>query len=605
MKHNFLFFTLTFLTIATNAQPGYWQQHVDYKMEVEVTPANHQYTGTQTLVYTNNSPDTLHQVFYHLYPNAFQPGSMMDVRSQNIPDPDRRIGKRIANLKENEIGYLRVNGLTQNGLPVFYDVQGTVLQAKLAQPILPGEKATFELQFIGQVPVQIRRSGRNNKEEIDYTMTQWYPKMAAYDRQGWHPDQYVGREFYGEFGTFDVKITLPANYVVGGTGVLQNPEVENPEALKGKKKISQTAKKTWHFVAENVHDFAWAADPDFVHEQFTLPSGTQIHLYYNPKTARVENWQKSRPDIEKFFAFMAEKFGPYAYPQFSLIQGGDGGMEYPMCTMMLGSGKSYKGFFGLFVHEAAHNWFYGMLGSNEQRYPWMDEGFTSFAEEEAMNFIFKEGKYNAHLSGFGNYKMADSLGILEPLATPADYFERNMLYSLSAYSRGELFLMQLQYIVGEDASWRSMQKFYTLWHFKHPTPEDFLKVVEDESGLQLDWFYSRWVYTTKATDYAIKSTETMGPSTRVILQNLGTRPMPVDVMVTLKNGSQQFYTIPLRSMYGAKEQAPYTNLPPWPWTNPTYELFVPFILEDIDSITLDPWQQSCDINTRNNHWVKP
>jgi hypothetical protein len=604
MKHNFLFLSLTFFALAATAQNGYWQQHANYKMEVELTPANHQYTGKQTVVYTNNSPDTLRQVFLHLYPNAFQPGSMMDVRSQNMPDPDRRVGNRISNLKENEIGFLRVNGLMQDGLPVFYEVHGTVLQAKPAHAILPGETTTFTLEFVGQVPVQIRRSGRNNKEDIDYTMTQWYPKMAAYDRHGWHPDQYIGREFYGVFGTFDVKITLPANYVVGGTGVLQNPEVDQNERSKTEEKLSQTKTKTWHFVAENVHDFAWAADPDFVHEQFSLSSGTNIHLYYNPKTAYVENWQKCRPDVEKFFAFMAEKFGAYAYPQFSLIQGGDGGMEYPMCTMMLGSGKSYKGFFGLFVHEAAHNWFYGMLGSNEQRYPWMDEGFTSFAEEEAMNFIFKEGRYNPHLSASGSYKMADSLGILEPLATPADYFDRNMMYSLSAYSRGELFLMQLQYIVGEDAFWRGMQKFYTQWRFKHPTPEDFLKVLEDESGLQLDWFYSRWVYTIKATDYTLKSVETMGPSTRVIIENLGKRPMPVDVMVTLKNGSQQFYTIPLVSMYGAKEQAPYTNLPPWPWTNPTYTLFVPFILEDIDSITLDPWQQSCDINTRNNHWVK-
>lgn len=573
-------------------------------MEVELTPANHQYAGKQVLVYTNNSPDTLYQVFYHLYPNAFQPGSMMDVHSQNIADPDRRIGKRIAGLKEDEIGYLRVNGLTQNGAPVFYDVQGTILQAKLTQPILPGEKVTFALEFAGQVPVQIRRSGRNNKEGIDYTMTQWYPKMAEYDTDGWHPDQYIGREFYGVFGTFDVKITMPANFVLGGTGVLQNAE-EIGHGY-GTKTTPTTEKLTWHFRAENVHDFAWAADPEFVHDKFKLQNGTWIHLLYNPKTAHIENWKKCRADVEKYFMYMNATFGAYGYPQFSIIQGGDGGMEYPMCTMMLGSGKNYKGFLGLFVHEATHNWYYGMMASNEQRYSWMDEGFTSFAEEEAMNFIFDEGRENPHLSGFGSYVIADSLGLMEPLSTPADFFEINKMYSLSAYTRGELFLMQLQYIVGEEAFWRAMKVYHAKWKFMHPRPEDFVKVMEDVSGAQLDWFYILWTQTVKTTDYAIENVEGMGPgnTTKVTLSNLGKRPMPVDVMVTFTDGTQKFYTIPLRSMYGFKDEAPYENQQPWPWTNPSYELFMPFDLQKIDSITIDPYQRSCDVNTRNNHWVK-
>ena len=604
MKYNFLFLSLTIFALAANAQTNYWQQHVNYKMEVELTPANHQYAGAQVLEYTNNSPDTLHQVFYHLYPNAFQPGSMMDVHSQNIADPDRRVGKRIGSLKESEIGFLRVSGLTQNGLPVFYDVQGTVLQAKLAQPLLPGEKATFELQFTGQVPVQIRRSGRDNKEGIDYTMTQWYPKMAEYDQDGWHPDQYVGREFYGVFGTFDVKITIPSKYVLGGTGVLQNPE-EIGHGY-GTKTSAKTEKLTWHFLAENVHDFAWAADPDFVHDKFQLASGTWIHLLYNPKTAFVDNWKKCHADVEKYFMYMNKTFGAYGYPQFSIIQGGDGGMEYPMCTMMLGSGKNYKGFFGLFVHEATHNWYYGMLGSNEQLYSWMDEGFTSFAEEEAMNFIFDEGRENPHLSGFGSYVMADSLGLIEPLGTPSDFFTVNRMYSLSAYTRGELFLMQLQYILGEEDFWRGMKVYHAKWAFKHPRPTDFIKVMEDVSGLQLDWFLVLWTQTTKTTDYAIEKVESAGPTgVNVLLRNKGKRPMPVDVMVTFKDGNQQFYTIPLVSMYGYKDEAPYVNQQPWPWTNPTYTLFLPLEINVIDSITLDPFQRSCDVNTRNNHWVKP
>ena len=599
-------YSLLFLLVTNqvvNAQSGYWQQHVDYTMQITMDTEKHQFAGTQKLVYTNNSPDTLNQVFYHLYFNAFQPGSMMDVHSQTIKDPDRRIADRIGKLNPDEIGYQKVTSLLQNGKRLRYEVIGTVLQVTLAEPIPPGAKATFAMEFNGQVPVQIRRSGRDNKEGIDYTMTQWYPKMAEYDTDGWHPDQYIAREFYGVWGDFDVSITLPSTYVIGGTGVLLNPE----EIGKGygEKTTPETETLTWHFKAENVHDFAWAADPDFTHESFVLQNGTMVHLLYNPKTANVQNWQRAKPEIEKYFLFMNAKFGKYAYPQFSLIQGGDGGMEYPMCTMMLGSGKSYKGFIGLFVHEASHNWYYGMLATNEQRYPWMDEGFTSFAEEEAMNFIFDEGKINPHLGGFGNYVVLDSLGILEPLSTPADWFTYNSFYSVGSYSMGELFLMQLQYVMGDEAFWKGMRMYYDRWAFKHPKPEDFIKVMEDAGNMQLDWLLIYWTQLTKSTDYAIEKVESQGPSgqTTITLRNLGQRPMPVDVLVTLKDGTEVFYTIPLVSMYGFKQEEPYQARQPWPWTNPTYILNISERLETIDAIGIDPYQRSCDVNTRNNHWV--
>lgn len=583
------------------SQSGYWQQHVDYQMDVSLNPVNHQFEGTQTLQYTNNSPDTLKQVFYHLYFNAFQPGSMMDVRSQNIKDPDKRIGSRIGTLKPDEIGYQKIIGLLQNGQPLRYDVVGTVCQVQLNEPILPGSTTTFFLKFQGQVPVQIRRSGRNNSEKIDYTMTQWYPKMAEYDRDGWHPDQYIGREFYGVWGNFDVKITLPAEYVVGGTGVLQNPN----DIGKGYGKLTgaESPTLTWHFVAKNVHDFAWAADPDYQHDSFTLQNGTVVHLLYNPKTANVENWQKAQTDIEKFFTFMNAKFGMYAYPQFSLIQGGDGGMEYPMCTMMMGGGKSYKGFIGLFVHEAAHSWYYGMLASNEQRYPWMDEGFTNFAEEEAMQFIFGTEKPNPHLAGFKNYRFLDSLGVLEPLSTPADFFTYNSQYGVGSYSMGELFLMQLQYIVGDDAFWQIMKTYYQRWAFKHPAPDDFIRVAEDVSGLQLDWFLIHYTQLTRHVDYAVTAVESMGPANpaAITIRNFGTRPMPVDVQITLKNGEKVNYTIPLVAMYGSKDDG-FLQTPPWPWTNPIYVLHTNINQFNIEQITIDPNNQSCDINHENNVW---
>jgi hypothetical protein len=527
---------------------------------------------------------------------------MMDVRSRNLADPDKRIGDRLQDLKQDEIGFQKVTMLTQGEEALRYDVFGTVLQAQLSEPLLPGGKTTLNMKFTGQVPVQIRRSGRNNKEDIDYTMTQWYPKLAEYDKDGWHPDQYIAREFYAPFGEFDVKITLPREYVIGGTGVLQNPE-EIGHGY-GSAATPQTEKLTWHFKAEHVHDFAWAADPEFLHESFKLQDGTDVHLLYHQKTANIKNWKKAKPEIEKFFLFMNAKFGKYAYPQFSLVQGGDGGMEYPMCTMVLGSGKDYKGFIGLFAHEAAHSWYHGMLASNEQRHAWMDEGFTSFAEEEAMNFMFDEGKTNPHLGRFGNYVFLDSIGALEPMTTPSDHFTFNALYTTGSYTMGELYLMQMQYVIGEEAFWRGMKMYHNRWLFKHPSPDDFTKVMEDASGIQLDWLEMYWTKLTKSTDYTIEKVESSGPSgTTVTLRNLGQRPMPVDVMVTSKDGTQTFYTIPLVSMYGFKNEEPYRNQQPWPWTNPTYELRLPDQLKSIDSIMLDPYQQSCDVNTRNNHWV--
>jgi hypothetical protein len=602
MKYFLLAFKLIFV-LAASAQYGYWQQHVDYHMDIVMDTENHRFTGTQKLVYTNHSLDTLTRVFYHLYFNAFQPGSMMDVRSANIQDPDRRIAGKIARLKPDEIGYHKITMLTQDGEPLRYDVIGTVLEARLTKPIFPGQSTTFDMAFTSQVPVQIRRSGRNNKEDIDYTMTQWYPKLAEYDNEGWHPYQYIGREFYGVWGDFDVKITMPSSYVIGGTGVLRNPDQVGHGYADEPLEVQDSL--TWHFEAKNVHDFAWAADPEFLHDRFTLQDGTEIHLLYHQKTANIANWKRAKPEIEKFFLFMNAKFGQYAYPQFSLIQGGDGGMEYPMCTMMLGSGKKYKGFIGLFVHEAAHSWFYGMLGTNEQRHHWMDEGFTSFAEEEAMNFMFEQNNENPHLSSFGRYALLDSLGALEPMSTQADHFDFNYAYATAAYTMGELTLMQLQYIMGDEAFWNGMNMYFNRWKFKHPKPEDFIKTMEDACGMELDWFLVSWTQLTKATDYAIDKVEVAGPSggTVITLQNRGRRAMPVDVMVTLKDGSHEYYTIPLVSMYGHKQEEPYLHKPPWPWTHPEYVLRIGTRFDNIDSITIDPLQRSCDVNSRNNHWV--
>ena len=320
-----LFLAFSLLSLTGWAQPDRWQQRVNYKMDIDMDVSTNQFTGKQQLDYWNNSPDTLYKLFYHLYFNAFQPGSMMDVRSRSIVDPDRRVGSRIEALKETEIGYHKIESLMQDGEALDYELIGTVVKVKLKNPIQPGATSTFDMAFNSQVPVQIRRSGRNNSEGIDYTMTQWYPKMAEYDRYGWHPDQYIGREFIAPYGTFDVTINIHKDYTIGGTGNLQNAEQLGYGYFDGKVEKQKGKMRQWHFTAENVHDFGWAADKDYVHTSVKVPNGPMVHFFYSSKTANIENWEKMPEYVIKYFQFMEEKFGKYPYAQFSLIQGGDGG----------------------------------------------------------------------------------------------------------------------------------------------------------------------------------------------------------------------------------------------------------------------------------------
>ena len=252
-------------------QTDRWQQKVKYAMEINVDVVTNRFTGKQKLEYTNNSPDTLKRVFYHLYWNAFQPNSMMDARSLELgktrvsgdPDWDSRVRDRISKLKENEIGYQKIRSLSMNGVSQKFDVRETILEVTLSKPILPKSKVVFDMDFETQVPMQIRRSGRDAANGVRYSMSQWYPKLCEYDQDGWHPTPYVAREFYGVWGDFEVKITIDKSYIIAGTGYLQNAnQIGYGYETQGTKVTRPaTDKLTWHFVAPNVHDFMWAADP--------------------------------------------------------------------------------------------------------------------------------------------------------------------------------------------------------------------------------------------------------------------------------------------------------------------------------------------------------
>jgi hypothetical protein len=598
------------LALLSKAQPNvnYWQQAVDYKMSVELMPKDHSFKGAQTLTYYNNSPDTLKVLFYHLYFNAFQPNSMMDTRSRNIPDPDKRVGSRIEKLGEDEQGKQKVLSLTFNGTGCYFEYHQTLLKVILPSPILPGDTALLQMEFEGQVPVQIRRSGRDNAEGIDYTMSQWYPKIAAYDKDGWHAYPYVAREFYAPFGTFEVEITVPEKYKVAATGSLKNFENYWLEDSRDGKLISyaltasENEKRIWKFKAENVHDFAWAADPEYLHEAQVFDKDLSLHFFYLPDYK--ENWHRLPRYTAQFFEEMNSKFGRYPYPQFSAIQGGDGGMEYPMCTMLKGTGN-IAGLIGVTVHEGAHNWYYGIIGSNENNYPWMDEGFTTFAEEEVLNAISREPKVNPHKGAYSNHNyLVGKPNLLEPLSTPADYYGTNVAHGISAYSRGSLFLAQIRYIIGQESFDKAMLDFFNSWRFKHPKPSDMLRTMERESGLQLDWFYHFWVETTKTIDYGIKSIDGKKQGTKLELEKLGEMPMPLRIKITLKDGIVQNYYIPTASQMGVPKEEGLQFLSPWAWTHPDYEVLLNVRFKHIAKIEIDPNGFMADINRANNVYPK-
>lgn len=601
-KTTFFVFCLFFILNAWS-QSTRWQQRVAYKMDIKMDVKTHQFKGLQELLYFNNSPDTLYNVYYHLYFNAFQPGSMMDIRSLTITDPDGRVGDRISKLKPDEIGFQKILSLKQNGRPLTYEVAGTILEVQLNEPILPGNKATFVMDFEAQVPKQIRRSGRNNAEGIDYSMSQWYPKMAEYDYMGWHPNPYVGREFHGVWGDFDVKITIDPKYVIGGTGYLQNAEeIGHGYEAPGTKVPEHKKDITWHFKAEDVMDFVWAADPDYTHDIAQVPGGPRLHFFYQKNQNTEENWSKLPGITVRAFQYMNERFGVYPYEQYSVIQGGDGGMEYPMATLITGN-RSISGLVGVTVHELVHSWFQHLLGTNESLYAWMDEGFTTYATNETIKYITNSNSLNPHRGSYMSYIALVNSGAEEPSSLHADHFNTNRAYSISAYSKGAVFLNQLSYIMGQEDFDKGMLKYFNTWKYRHPNPNDFIRIMEKQSGMVLDWYLNYWIHTTKTIDYGIGRVKDNGKSTTITLERLDEIPMPIDLEVTYTNGDKETYYIPLRIMRNEKKNDRGKKLilqEDWPWTNPQYDLVIPKRRSDISEIKIDPSGRLADINNQNN-----
>ena len=642
MNKKLLLFVFSFIAFSkiVNAQPERWQQQIDYTIKVSLEVNTNLLKGTEEISYTNNSNDTLSKVYFHMYWNAFQPNSAMDIRSRELgkniltvkrgapitsasnmslvgedkmQDWDYRVKDRIQHLTPAQIGFQKVTLLSINGVAQKLIDHETILEVQLTKPIAPHSTVKMNLNFEAQVPVQIRRSGRDNAEGVRFSMSQWYPKMVEYDYQGWNTNPYLAREFYGVWGNYNVTINLDKNYTVGGTGVLQNPTAV-PDAA---------GNKSWNFKGANIHDFVWAADDKYKHLSKEVRKGLTLHVYYKQKDAAADSaWANVLWAAEKALPYIEKKFGAYPYPQYSFIQGGDGGMEYAMATLLKGPG------IGTVFHEWMHCWYQHILGSNESLYPWMDEGFASFAEDDisywyennvaiqspylsdaAKKQIIANNEKTKNLlpaiqyGNYGGYLSLAKSTLEEPMSTHSDHYNTNFAYSRAAYSKGATFLGVLGYIIGDSIRDQVLLNYYAAWKFKHPNPNDFIRVAEKTSGIQLQWFKEYFMNSIKTVDYGLNDIQVGEKGAVISIQREGKMPMPIEVLVTYKDGSSEHHYIPLDLMLASKKpESKMTRIdhPEWKWAQPTYTFETLKPLSQLKSIEIDPSQRMPDINRNNN-----
>lgn len=612
-RFTFLFVVFSFVLLEAPAQPGYWQQRVNYVMDVELDVVANKLSGSQQITYTNNSPDTLRKLFLHLFWNAFRPGSMMDVGLQNsekivlgtnangrpTTDFDRRFKKRISEMTPEEQGSCHVTSLLVNGQKQKIKEYETILMVELDKPILPKSSIVLQTVFEAQVPKLSRRSGRDSEEGIRYSMGQWYPRLVEYDKLGWNADDYISREFYGPWGDFDVKLTLDKNYKVGATGELKNAASigwgydKEGTPLKNVK----GSKRTWQFVGKNIHDFVWSADPSYKHITRKVPNGPLLHFIYKDDPGIEQLWQTTADTCAMIFPYVSKTFGNYPYPVYSFLHGGGGGTEYPMATLIR------NGSLETAVHELCHSWYQMMLGTNENLYAWMDEGFTSYAQAKALAWLRKKDFF-ADISEYGSYANLAKSAFDEPMCTHANIFSTNFAYNTNSYSKGKLFLLQLGYITGERTLEKIMLDYYKQWAFKHPTADDFVKIAEQHSGMQLQWYKNYMVHTTKTVDYSIDSLWEENGESKIRLRRIGEMPMPIDLQLSFKDSTKALHYIPVNLMYGAKqpenEALAFELHEPWGWMQPYYIVSFKQRLLNLTRVEIDASKRMVDMDRRNN-----
>lgn len=563
---------------------GYWQQDVHYQIKAQIDETTDIITGDEELTYFNNSPDTLHFVYFHLYQNAFQPGSYLD-DLQHHNDAHPNYGKN----ENARLGTL-VDELKANGKALKTLADNTILKVFLNEPLPPNSSVKLFIRFRtfydnGSTRRRMKKykAGKFNH----YNGCQWYPKICVYDRKsGWNTDQHMNREFYGDFGTFDVELTFASNYIVEATGVLQNEAEVLPDSLKQKLDLRNfkdtkwdTASsviipykkgdtKTWVYHAENVHDFAFTADPTYrIHDTIIYPgrlNGAAVRCVAIVQEPHASGWQNAAEYLAKIITVFSRDFGVFEYPKIVVADAQDG-MEYPMLTLDGGRDKEYR---GLLVHEVGHNWFYGMIGNNETYRAMLDEGFTQFLTSWGLEAIDGDTiPYNFGPKTHWYYKrffeptnvrdnkcyysyLSDAIIYNdEPLNTHSDGFNGALGQGggyRHVYAKTSTMLYNLQYVLGDSLFSAAMKNYVWQWKFAHPYPEDFRNNIIQFTHIDLNWFFDQWMETTKNIDYKIGRIKKgqFKDEYEVTIKRKGRMQMPIDLRVIAHNGQVYDYYIP-------------------------------------------------------------
>ncbi len=576
----------------TNIPPG-WQQEVRYTIEVSLDTKNHTLVGNEFIAYRNHSPDSLNVIWLHLYPNAYRErNTVFGLESERM----QSYGFSFASKKER--GYIEIKDLKVAGRAVHYEIQETEMKIPLPAPLVPGDSIELEIRFLLKIPAFFSRLGHSGKH---YELVQWYPKIVVYDHRGWHPDGYhaIG-EFYGEYGTFDVAITVPANMMVGATGILVKPRSELDwmrKPIQERKKLKADSLKTLSFHAENVHDFAWVADPDYVLLADSL-NGVAINVLARRKSEK--DWRKVTGYAKDALNYYRQWYGPYPYASLTVAQGSStgGGMEYPNLVIISSSSPSWiRGLETVVIHEIGHQWFYGILGSNELAEAWLDEGITTFSEMRYLEAkygkdnYFNWPRYLQYLPNIGDryyqklvYFIAATNALEKPILTPAHEFNDNPIaYASVEYSKAGFVIDMLRAQVGESIFGQIMQRYYQEYQFRHPTTDDFVRTAETVAGENLDWFFDQWLTTTQTCDYRIKDVHREERETKVAIERIGGIVMPVEVMAVTRNGGTVIQTWNGKNRHGT---ITFTTRSP------------------VKQVVIDPNQRLLEIDRWNNYHPK-
>ena len=559
---------------SANGAPGpeYWQQRADYSITGTLDTASRSVSGSVTIRYTNNSPDTLRFVWLQVDQNLYRPGSKGSV----INPADSRWGAR------NFQGGYAIEHLTVDGKPQTPKVDDTMMRVDLDKPIAPrGGSATIAMDFRFNVPEH--GSDRMGRDGSLYEIAQWYPRMAVYDDvRGWNTDPYLGQgEFYLEYGDYEYSVTVPAGYTVAGSGLLQNAS----EVLSAtqRQRLAQAATsttvvpiitaseaapkttagtKTWRFRAQNVHDVAWAAAPDMRWDAVSTgpiadnDKGVLCQAYYVwPRAGR--GWEDAAENTQWTIRTYSSLFYPFPYPQASSVAGPVGGMEYPM-FVMVHTASNAEGAFGTIDHEHGHEWYPMLVGSNERRYAWMDEGFNTYINAFSNELRASTPVWPSYMS---NWRQVQDRGIAAPLMTPPDRIDRNALGAIGYRKPAAVLLTLRNHVVGAETFDRAFREYTRRWAFKHPTPADFFRTVESVSGEDLSWYWRAFWYGNDVLDLAVEGVSNAtseGQTTASITVRRNTSiPFPLEMRLRLADGSTQDVHIPVE-IWGTNASARVT-----------------------------------------------